>query len=248
MHGEFAGAGLEQISMGPTVAEDVTGRNYASRNAIRLREIDSDRAKILANQTALTADQRTELQLLVIAAEHRLKVTQAQNDEDKKDLADLEAMIASSAVVRARDERTSAAAGLQKAAQDIADEWGSIGTRMQEGLHQSAGALQQTLAGIFRGDRVARDFARDFGNTLKSVLADEVSKLLIGTVVGSVRGLLLGGGGGGNFFGSALNLVAGGGGAGILAPPRRSTASTSAASTMVPAVVSRRCSTFREAA
>src|SRR5205085_1509646 len=108
MQHPLAGAGLEQIGMGPTVSEEKVGQTRRIADAIELRQIEADRATIMLKQAGLTADQREALQLQIIAAERLLAIQQAQGDAEKKDLADLRAEVETVALLREHLERTDA--------------------------------------------------------------------------------------------------------------------------------------------
>jgi hypothetical protein len=183
-------------------------------------DIERERAQLLAQVYGLTKDEQTARGLMLIEAERQLKIEEAMRDPRKEALADLEASVKASALLAQQAERNDPLVGLAKGFRDVEEEFGARGLGMQQVARETASNMQRAFSDNFF-DVITGNFkdlpnvAKQFTAAMVRTITDELSRIAVAPILGSLRNLLSGGLGA--FLPSAGMLGAGsGGGASIL--------------------------------
>jgi len=185
---EAVGAG------GPLSAEDARRfREDAERRRREPFEIGLARARLLEGQEGLSRDQRDALTFQRIEAQRAWGLSEPNLTSERRGLVALEADVSLANLARVRAETTEAAAGLAKGFQDVEDEFGAIGLRMQDTARGTAANMHRAFSDSFfsvvTGDfKKLPEISRQFGQAMVRTIIDELSKLAIAPIFRQLRG------------------------------------------------------------
>src|SRR3990167_7664077 len=179
---------------GPLSAEDARRfREDAERRRREPFEIGLARARLLEGEEGLSRDQRDALTFQRIEAQRAWGLSEPNLTSERRGLVALEADVSQANLARVRAETTEAAAGLAKGFQDVEDEFGAIGLRMQDTARGTAANMHRAFSDSFfsvvTGDfKKLPEISRQFGQAMVRTIIDELSKLAIAPIFRQLRG------------------------------------------------------------
>lgn len=215
-------APTEWISIkGATLAEMRAGELAGDKSVLQIRRERLDMAvqelTLARERYGLSQSEQVALELQLIDAREALKIQEAEGNVRKENLAQLEATIARSSVLRQELERTDFAAGLQRGLRDTQEDLESWGRAGQQTMRDFAGNVERSFSDLLflpmeRGwkktlEEVPLQLAKSTMRQLTDLLARIFANRLFAGAGGSWAFLP----GGGASVPAAAALAAGGG-------------------------------------
>jgi hypothetical protein len=158
-----------------------TGLVESERQAL---ELASRRAEILSRQYGLTEKEREALELQAIEAERLLKIHEALGDQRKTDLANLDATVKTTSVLRQQLERDDPLAGFAKGWREAAETAEASGRIMTDVARQSSQAItrayQDGLFNVVTGEfKKLPDVAKAMSQQLLRAVTDALGQAMM---------------------------------------------------------------------
>lgn len=210
---DFEG-GAEAVGGGPTTAETSKGILSRNQSTQELLELERSITQVMQQRSTLTADERDQIDLMVIAAERLARLEEAKYDVDKQINIELETSVRTLSKMREIAERTDFSAGMAKGFREWRDEVSSLGVTGERAFRDFASMGERVLSDTLfiptqkKWKETFRELPERYLSQLQRLFADYSARLALGTIF---RGV---GGGGGSLL-SAIGFGGGGGGGAI---------------------------------